>query len=136
MRDGSSTTVPVMVDEDSWPGTIKLTLRFTGRNEFQQFDTYSLSAAGYRNFAGLRLLVSRTFPKFIAIDWEFGRVEAKHLAYVEHVDHAMVPGVTVGGQLFPTRENYRVFPDLSDMERGMATWAAATSFPTIQSVDI
>jgi hypothetical protein len=135
VRDGCSTTVPVMVDEDSWPGTIELALRFTKRHELLQLDTYSLSAAGYRNFAGFRLLVSRTFPKFIAIDWECGRVEAKHLAFMEHMDQAIVPGVTMGGQLFPTGENYRVFPDLSNMERGVETWAAATGFPTIHTED-
>jgi hypothetical protein len=80
-HDGGATlTMAATPSDDSWQGMVRLVLRYFGYNEFTQDSFFSLTAEGFVNFAGCRILLGRTFPFIITLDHEFMTVQKRTLA--------------------------------------------------------
>jgi hypothetical protein len=95
-RDGGATlTMAVAPLDDSWQGMIRLVLTFCLYNDFSQDSLFSLTAEGFVNFAGCKILLGRTFPFVIALDHEFMTVQKRLLAELLFHEGSFNPKIIV-----------------------------------------
>ena len=54
--------------DNLWPNTVFIEINFVSRNEYLRQDLFSITAAGYHNFSGIKIRCERLFPFGICID--------------------------------------------------------------------
>ena len=93
--DGTCVYETRMVSEglrdDVWPNTVFIDIDFVSRNDYLQQDLFSITAAGYHNFSGIKILCERLFPFGICIDEENRTVEGHCFAML--TDESQYVGV-------------------------------------------
>ena len=97
------------ISDTYWPKTVEIGLQQCWHGEGLMQDLYALTATGYHNFAGLRIMFKRHFPWCVGIDWE-RRVVSK-LSYNQVRDSsgsiAPPPYVKINNIVFLTNENIK-----------------------------
>ena len=95
-RNGGATlTMAATPSYDSWQGMVRLVLTFFAYNEFSQDSLFSLTAEGFINFAGCKILLGRTFPFVITLDDEFKSVQKRSLGELLFIQERFSPKIIV-----------------------------------------
>jgi hypothetical protein len=99
-RDGSGATLTMAVtpSDDSWQGMVWLVLTFFAYNDFSMDSLFSLTAEGFVNFAGCKILLARTFPFVITLDHEYRSVQKRSFAELLFIQRRFSPKIVVDNE--------------------------------------